>query len=320
MKKYIVTERAGGFGDIFCTLMGTWILAKYSNRDVIIDWRRNPCNWYCGPNIKEKKSGSYVPINSFLTVFDFPKSMLGVNFYLPEHIAEFGVRNNSNNFWEYDDLKILSQDSVSVEETNNILFSDDIFIRNSIRYGTPCVGSPVNMDNKSFFSEKITIKDFFENIKINDFMLNKIKLHEERFIKNKVCGIHIRYGNNVETTNPSRYPNWIDDSTLVESIKLKIQNLCDKDYHFFICTDTERVNEMLLKEIPNSFSLNKEYSSENEWIMLLNARLNPISTFQDAFLDMYFLTRCNKLIYINHSVFTTIPQCYYNDNDKISIF
>ena len=93
-----------------------------------------------------------------------------------------------------------------------------------------------------------------------------------------------------------------------------------KDYHFFICTDTERVNEMLLKEIPNSFSLNKEYSSENEWIMLLNARLNPISTFQDAFLDMYFLTRCNKLIYINHSVFTTIPQCYYNDNDKISIF
>ena len=320
MKKYIVTERAGGFGDIFCTLMGSWILAKYSNRDVIIDWRRNPYNWHCGYDIIQKKSGSYVPINSFLTVFDMPKSLCGVNFYLPEHIADFGVRNSENNFWEYDDLKFVPQDSTNVEETNKILFSDDIFIRNGIRYGTPCEGSPVNMIESSYFDEKINLRHFFENIKINDFILDKIKNNEDRFLKNKVCGIHIRYGNNVETTNPLRYPNWISDDSLINSIKNKIEQFCDKDYHFFICTDTQKVNDMLLKELPNSFSFSKDYSAENEKIMLLNPRLNPISSFQDSFLDMYFLTRCSKLIYISHSVFTSIPQCYYNDNDKSSIF
>ena len=69
MNKYIITERVGGLGDIFATLIGTWILAKYSNRDVIIDWRRNCYNWHCGGNIQEKRSGPYVPINSFLTIY-----------------------------------------------------------------------------------------------------------------------------------------------------------------------------------------------------------------------------------------------------------
>jgi len=255
----------------------------------------------------------------------YRKSDIGI---FIQNIQSDQLENNNKNIFiineewltEYEDLKFLSQESTNIEETNQILFSDEIFIRNGIRYGTPCGGSPMNMTESSYFDEGITIKHFFENIKINDFILDKIKINEDRFLKNKVCGIHIRYGNNVETTNPLRYPNWISDDSLINSIKNRIEQFCDDDSHFFICTDTQKVNDMLLKELPNSFSFKKDYSAENEKIMLLNPRLNPISSFQDSFLDMYFLTRCSKLIYISNSVFTTIPQCYYNDNDKSLIF
>ena len=320
MNKYIITERVGGLGDIFATLIGTWILAKYSNRDVIIDWRRNCYNWHCGGNIQEKRSGPYVPINSFLTIFDIPKSLCGVNFYLPEHISEYGVRNNENNFWEYDDLQLLSQNSSNIEESNSLLFSNDVFIRNEIRFGNLCTGSPINMNLESYFDEKITINNFFEHIKINQLISSKIKFYENLFLNKKVCGIHIRQGNNTEVTNPLRYPNWINDDDLIKNIKRETEQFCKEEYYFFICTDTENINNLILNEIPNSFSLSKDYSYEKEKSLLLNGRINPISSFQQAFLDMYFLTKCSKLLYTRESVFTLIPRYYYNINDKKTIF
>ena len=247
MNKYIITERVGGLGDIFATLIGTWILAKYSNRDVIIDWRRNPYNWHCGHSIQEKRSGPYVPINSFLTIFDIPKSLCGVNFYLPEHISEYGVRNNENNFWEYDDLQLLSQNSSNIEESNSLLFSNDVFIRNEIRFGNLCTGSPINMNLESYFDEKITINNFFEHIKINQLISSKIKFYENLFLNKKVCGIHIRHGNNTEVTNPLRYPNWINDDDLIKNIKRETEQFCKEEYYFFICTDTENINNLIFR-------------------------------------------------------------------------
>lgn len=320
MNKFIITERAGGFGDIFMTLMGSWILAKYSNRDVIIDWRRNPYNWYCGDKIVEKKSGSYIPINSFLTIFDIPRNLCGVNFYLPEHIDNYFVRNNEYNFWEYQDLKILSQESKNLNEIKEILFSNDLFIRNEIRYGTECLGSPIDMNQHLYFDEKITLNEFFEHFKTNEFISQKIKDKEKQFINHNICGIHIRYGNNTEITNPLRYPNWIDDNCLINTIKQEIKNFCDDNYRFFISTDTKNINDLILNEIPNSFSFDKKYSLENESCLLLNARINPISSFQQAFMDMYFLTKCKKLIYTRASIFNIIPQTYYNLDNKKSIF
>jgi hypothetical protein len=322
MNKFLITERAGGFGDIFTNLMGTWIIAKYTNRNVIIDWRRNPYNWYCGTGIKDRSSGSYLPLNSFLTVFDIPKNLSGVNFYLPEHICDFGARNSTNNFWDYNDLKLIRQESKNEDDIEDLLYSDEIFIRNEIRYGTPCHGIKINMTQKSYFEENITLKSFFEHFKLNNYISDFTSFNEKNLFSNKkICGIHVRHGNNTEITNPIRYPNWIEDSNLVKIVKEKINNFINEDeYFFYICTDTEKINDLLLKEIPNSFSLKKDFSYENESCMLLNGRLNPISSFQEAFLDMYFLTRCSKLIYTEGSIFTAIPQCYYTEESKISIF
>ena len=80
MKKYFITNRPSGLGDLLCNLAATYCFAKMYNGDVILDWRYTMYNKnnLCG-TIKNNIS------NLFTSLFIQPSDSLnGVNFILPE--------------------------------------------------------------------------------------------------------------------------------------------------------------------------------------------------------------------------------------------
>ena len=61
MKKYIITDRRTGLGDVLLNLSACWYLGQRYNRDVIIDWRRLPYN------LKNTETWTRYEVNLFQT-------------------------------------------------------------------------------------------------------------------------------------------------------------------------------------------------------------------------------------------------------------
>jgi len=116
----------------------------------------------------------------------------------------------------------------------------------------------------------------------------------------------ILYGNNSETTNPTRFPGWKSISSIFEDLDSIMNNISTKYNNFFICSDTQLIIDKFKNRYSSSFNLSTNHGNYGDPISLLNPNLCPISLIQDAFIDMYFLQKC-KYAYLTDGSMFTVP-------------
>lgn len=333
MKKIFITSRDSGLGDLLCNLASTYYLSRKYNGDVILDWRtavyhhmgysgENKSNIYSG----EKKSNIS---NLFTSIFIQPTSIGDVNFYLPECDDVYWNMNKSlipTIPTLYNLHKIPDNEIFEKKKWIENIIGENTYIKNEqrIREGNRVFPETqhskfdiISSDGKIL--EKFIYHEFLEKFSIQPIIKNKIdKIFNEHFLNNNVVGIHMRYGNTKQKEPghrifPENGEHWVSDNEIVNTIKQKVEKLNIGNVKYFISCDNERINDLLLKTISNSFCYLNKYPSNGQTIHV-NDGNNQIELIQSSFIDMYLLTKCHRLIYTKDSVYTEWPLSLITDN------
>jgi hypothetical protein len=332
-KKYFITARCSGLGDLLCNLACTYYFAKKYNGNVIIDWRKIYYN-YNELAISDEYKKSNVS-NLFNAIFIQPDEINGVNFILADSDEIYW--NNKINIphicprWhkisDFENQKEKEKIENILDSHQYILISQRIHEYNQI-YPHLQNGSFPIISNEGNLLENFCFLDFLSKFNIQPNVRKKIDYYIENFFKNSnVVGLHIRYGNpNKKDLSFRKYPEngkyWIDEDELLSYINNKIKRF-NNNFKFLIACDNQKINKLLLDNIPNSFSIEKKYPDNNNDILLCDRELDQISKIQDAFIDMYLLKMCNFLFYTAHSVYTVYPLLHhtnmYTNFEKVEI-
>jgi hypothetical protein len=316
MKKYFITNRPSGLGDLLCNLAATYYYARMYDGDVILDWRNIIYNYNEFWKTKKTNTG-----NLFTSLFVQPTQPLnGVNFILPEV---------DDVYWNIDRSKIFNinprwnkiSDELNQQEyetiNKNINDNEYIFVEQRIHEHNQIFPniqhSKFSIEGKiSNFTEKFDYVNFLNFFQVQPYIKYKIdNFIKDNFVSQNVVGIHMRYGN-IKQKEPTirEYKNdtdhWISDKEIIDTIKEKISNISIENPKYFISCDDHRINSLILDNIPNSFCLQKYFPEDGLSLMGTYANAQ-IKILQESFMDMFLLSECQHLIYTYHSVYTVWP-------------
>lgn len=328
MKKYFITNRPSGLGDILCNLAATYYFAKKYGGSVIVDWRHNMYNKDVNYNYKTTN----LP-NLFNSIFIQPDSINGVDFLMPEseptyyyNMVPFTHLPPSYNKLDDNQLDILRKDLYSrIDSNSHIMVEQRIQEHNQVfEELLHCNFSIKN--NDGILLENFEYDSFLNNFKIQKNLNDKINdFYENNFKGHRVIGIQMRYGN-LKLKEPyfRLFPDdggpWVDNDTIISTIKEQLRFVDTQNVKYFVCCDNQEINELIMSNFPNSFCYNKTFPEKESCIHLNNEGL-PITMMQESFIDMYLLTKCDFLIATGHSVYPVWPISKltygYKDFNKI---
>jgi hypothetical protein len=323
MKKYFITNRPSGLGDILCNLAATYFFAKKYGGNVIIDWRHNMYNK--GINYEYK---SHVLPNLFSSIFLQPESINGVDFLMPESDPTYyynmvpmtclPVNYNKLNGSQLDDLK---KDLYSKIESNNYIKVEQRILENNQIFKELLQCNFPIQNNDGVLLENFEYDSFLSNFKLQKNLHKKINdFYDDNFKGHRVIGIQMRYGN-LKLKEPyfRLFPDdggpWVDDDTIIKTIEEQLRFVDTQNVKYFICCDNEEINQLILSKFSNSFCYNKTFPEKESCIHLNNEGI-PITMIQESFIDMYLLTKCDFLITTGHSVYPIWPICKLTDGWK----
>ena len=334
-KKYFITGRNCGLGDMLCNLAATYFFAHRYNGDVVLDWRAVPYNdLKCVENGTDKYR-----INLYHSIFKKPNEPIiendKVRWFYYEEIEELTDYNNI--FFHLSPSTVADTNSLSYGNIGKIYLNCSIKQIDEIvdQHDYIVVTNRIGEHSDNYKQLQYTVKetpfkepqlelfdyiDFFKKIPIADKMREKINRYNHMFDMPNI-GIHIRHGNG--ESRGGYTGNWYD----YNEIKSKINEILNKlnanttDYRFLICTDNKSCSLQLLSTFNDSWETTKNWLEDNAGAFHYNFN-NPIKSIQEAFLDMMLLSKCKYGIFTKHSVFNVIPgfiveNCYYLDKDKI---
>tara|TARA_X000001036_G_scaffold440125_1_gene494676 strand:- start:12124 stop:13074 length:951 start_codon:yes stop_codon:yes gene_type:complete len=311
--KYIITDRRCGLGDAILNLAGSWFVAKKHDMDVIIDWRRLPYT------IQDYDSYHRHHINLYNSIFQLPPEIEGVNFHLPEEFPSLylGPKTEDGHPYDTDHLPVLDQDA---KESGNVeaILNSGSFIRTSMRFGQANKYYPqlrrINSFNFNYWS-------FFNQLPLNSSIKQRFKAATDKYIKPNTVAIHFRHGNG--ETIMGRGANWVSCEDGVKTIKKESKKFLGKHWDqcdFLIFSDTPLGEKLLLEEFPNSTATPKTLPEEGSGGVHFDASLNPIVSFQDSIIDMLLMTKCNKIMYTQHSTFSLPARMNMPDDNQHMLF
>lgn len=304
MKKYIITDRRTGLGDVLLNLSACWYLGQRYNRDVIIDWRRLPYN------LKNTETWTRYEVNLFHCLFMSPPNLQGVNFLFPENFDEisFGPKTQDGYPFDLDHLPIVDQESKSFESEDKLLKDNNQqFVRCSMRMGqkNDCFHR-LRTINKENFNYWFFINSMPLCIPIEGD-LNSFK----KKVNSKTVGIHFRHGNGEDwwMAGKPKFKN-LEESVdrIVEEVRERLEQPL-KSYNFRIFSDNPTAREMLFNKLPNSQVSQAKLPEEGKGALHFHTESYPIKSLQDSFLDMMKLAQCTYLFYTEHSTFS-IPATH----------
>ena len=300
-EKYFITNRGGGLGDDMCNIQAVHFLAKKYGGSVILDWRILPYN-----------NKATCKVNLIHSLFKIPNEIEGVKFYTFEEIPELSEVNDA-----------FSRPQI----TNNISIADIDKLVSEYNFINVCLrtGGCESNSYKEFKCENYILENylsFWSNFELQNSIKTKLDYYRSKYFSaGNVIGIHIRHGNG-ETPAP-KPPNWYSHN----SVKQKINEILKIEYpngidnkQFFICADNKNCTYDFLKSYPTAFSTEKTFSEDGEGALHMTCR-NPISTIQEAFVDMELLSNCELGILTICSVFNLwaglkLKRSYYYDGDR----
>jgi len=304
MKKYIVTDRRTGLGDVLLNLSACWYLGQRYNRDVIIDWRRLPYN------LKNTETWTRYEVNLFHCLFMSPPQLQGVNFLFPENFDEisFGPKTKEGYPFDLDHLPIVCQESTSFKTEDKLLKDKSHkFVRCSMRMGqkNECF-TRLRTINKENFNYWFFINSMPLCIPIQD-QIDKFR----RAINSKTVGIHFRHGNGEDwwMAGKPKFNNLEETvDQIIKSAEKNLEGSLD-EYNFKIFSDSPSARDMLYNKLPNAEKSDSELPEEGKGPLHFDTQSYPIKSLQDSFLDMMKLAHCTYLLYTEHSTFS-IPAIH----------
>lgn len=303
-EEFFITHRVGGgLGDTLFNLYATFFFAKKYNRSVIIDWRGISYNCH----LKYRT-------NIYHSIFRVPDVIDGVKFYSCEEIGESDNYSFSHNF-------PLIKFTNSIEEINKYVETNK-YINVGMR---ACEGSNNYKELTGNEGLDETFK-FIKKLEVKQNVKDKIQFYKDKYnFPENIITIHVRHGNG-EHRGGYDFPWYSHELT-----KEKIDKILEIEYpngyqnkKFFICSDNKETTDKLSSIYCNSFSTEKSYIINDEAPMLYFCK-NPITTIQEAFVDMNLLSQAELAIYTHHSVFNLLPSYeikrgYYFDREKFHLF
>lgn len=305
--KYFITDRRSGLGDALLNLVATWWLAKEYGGSVIIDWSKLPytvTNWdRDGGNFSRHK------VNIFNSLFEMPPPLEGVKFETPEQFSELFFDDWNNALKDINELPLVKMNGQHLEET----LKQGDFIRVRSRLGAP-------FSHPKFpRAVDFNFVDFFNHLPIQKKLKKEIdKFFDSNFKKNSTVGLHLRHGTGESVQGRTRR-ECSPELKVKEVLEFSKDKLGDLEkFKYFICTDNQECEDLLLKKFPNSFSFpkklpslsddNSSYHQSHQGASHYNPHLNPINSIKEAFFDLYLLSRCDVFMGSNYSVFSYLAQ------------
>ena len=242
-------------------------------------------------------------INLFSSLFSCPPPLEGVNFLFPENFPNvlLGPKAKDGFPFDLDHLPLLDQEEAGLHKAEAILKKGP-FIRNSMRMGqkNQCFRrlNVINCSNFNFWN-------FLNSLPICSPVAQQINSFCPKKFGRRTVAVHFRHGNGEKIMG--RGSNWIDSKKGVEIIRNEAIKFLGEDlnkFNFFICSDSPSSEKLLKESLPNAFSFPKELSKEGGSAVHFNTSLNPVSSMQESFIDMMLMSKCNYIMYTQHSTFS----------------
>lgn len=317
MKKYFITNRPSGLGDLLCNLAATYYYARMYDGDVILDWRNTIYNYNDLWKTKKTNTG-----NLFTSLFVQPTQPLnGVNFILPEVDDVYWNTDRSKIFninprWHKISEELNQLECETIDK--NIKDNKYIFVEQRIHEHNQTFPdiqhAKFSIEGKiSNFIEYFNYVSFLNFFQIQPYVKYKIdNFIKDNFVDQNVVGIHMRYGN-IKQKEPTfrTYKNdtdhWVSEKEIIDTIKEKISNISVNNPKYFISCDNPKINSLILDNIPNSFCLQKYFPEDD--LSLIGTHVNKqIQILQESFIDMFLLSECQHLIHTSHSTYSIWPN------------
>lgn len=292
-KKRLFIDVQNGIGNRLRALASAYILAKESNRDLVIIWIPN--------NHCDCKFTDIFKINFLLH-----------NIKLVQTLDDFGSLNINAN--------IKNTEIINIEEDNNIDVYDysvkknvyidlntnkDIFIRSA------CI---LNNEKTNWYKECT----FLRTLEIQDELAKKLFQNSLDFSIYSLIGVHIRMGQDMNTYGYEKIDHYNESAkesiikwrtkshwkNFAEYMKIIINS--SPEQKFFVSCDNKDVYLELLKEFPRGtiYYLNRDIDDRS------------LEQIKYAILDVYLLSRTKYILGSNWSSFSELVLRLGNNSAK----
>ncbi|PIQ53213.1 MAG: hypothetical protein COW02_07655 [Comamonadaceae bacterium CG12_big_fil_rev_8_21_14_0_65_59_15] len=315
--KFIYLKGISGFGNRIRSFLEAVFYSLITGRKLLVDWT----------------DGVYAPrgINAFDSFFDSPIVTPSNNpsLLVPDKCSvippswQGGLGGNWRdriNYikWREDDIDHVDPYSYFNLEPNRFDYPEDVIVWLSwtFRWG--------NFQNhRHIFPDqfKQLSRDAIKAILMRDYIQLKKHIIEaiDQFQRNNfgpnTIGVHVRYTDNLLPKFVARR------NVIVDNYFPIIDKLLDAkpDLGIFLCTDNIKVLELFEKSYSNVFSTPKFYPEDNGAIHSSKLCEDKVLMGEQALVDMFLLSRCERLLHTGTSSFTEIPLLIMGLNKGISV-
>jgi hypothetical protein len=292
-KKRLYIDVQNGIGNRLRALASAYILAKESNRELVVIWLpNNHCD--C----------------KFTDLFKINFVLHGIK--IVQNLDDFGVLNININIKNTEIIHIGEDNNIDVYDYSvkknmyiDLNTNKDIFIRSA------CI---LNNEKTNWYKECT----FLRTLEIHEELAKKLFQHSLDFSIYSLIGVHIRMGQNMSTYDYEKIDHYSE--TAKESITkwrskshwknfaeyMKILIKSTPEQKFFVSCDNKDTYLELLKEFPigTIYYLNRDVDDRS------------LEQIKYALLDVYLLSRTKYILGSNWSSFTELVLRLGNNNAK----
>lgn len=246
-------------------------------------------------------------INSFLSFAQKINALLKVNWpfssgFSNEHFLDL--------FEPIEEIEFLTEKEFN-EYKRNLVHFNSLFV----------VSAQGDKDKYNFSSEQYDIlnniarngfcyegadcaENIFESVEASDALYDKICLNnsvELGIDSSLMIGVHMRRGKDIETHPKKNLYKLSDDQYFLDQMRQEI--IKDENVKFFLSTDCERTNELMMSYFPNRITYNtkKKFTDTVHYFC-------PKFNQKDAAIDLFLLSKTKKIIGSNYSNFSFVAS------------
>ena len=151
----------------------------------------------------------------------------------------------------------------------------------------------------------------------------EINRYVATYFKNKkVTAVHVRHGNGGDIMAHRKY--WVDEHKAIANICRaveKVQTVLDNDGPVFLCTDSQRISDIISSKLPNVITRRKYFRPDQQGELhdrSVIEKENSTNLGRDAIIEMFLLAKGDGLVcYPPHSYFSFYARhCRNNQQVK----
>lgn len=284
-EKYLIVKAKGGFGNRMLSAVGGLVYADLTGRTAIIDWR----------------DGSYAPhgVNSYPLLFESPNDLDPAMLDKATDVAppvwrgqldsQPGTLLSAQPAWRHSDPLFYRQSCIDLtrldRDTPVVVYWSYVpklaRMRRIMATDPRFAGRDRHDISRDYLARWFTPKP-------------RVLQTAERLIapeRRPVIGVHIRY---------------TDRKIPLDRFERELARALERmpEASIFLATDNGMVEDMFRRKFPRVFTMEKWFPPEGARIHHNSTAPDMVREAENALIDMWALSRCDRLIYSRHSTFS----------------